>query len=173
MGVIELYGELGVEVAGTEPLAAQDAEHVLQRAAHEEDLLAQPQPLALIEFVVGVENLAEGLALHLGQHGPGVVTGVEGGEVEGFRRHRRPQPQGVGRAHAVAGNRRVVGDADHGAVADLHRVAPFRANHLPGVTEGEPGIGALVLPVGADALAKDAELVANAVADCGQLQAGQ
>jgi len=172
MGVVELHRELAVELLHRQALALEDAEHVLQGAAHKEDLLAEPQALALVEFVVGVEHLGEGFRLHLAQHGLGVVAGVEGGEVEGIRRRRRPEPQGVGRAHATAEDRRVVGDADHGLPADLHRIAPFRPDHLPGIAPRQPGIGAFLLAVVPDLLAEDAELVTDAVADRRQLQRG-
>jgi hypothetical protein len=172
VGVVELHRELAVELGDRDPLAGQDAEHVLQGAGDEEDLLAEPQALALLQLIVGIEHLGEGFRLHLVQHGPGVVAGIEGGEVEGVRRLGRPQPQGVGGVDAVAQDRGVVGDADHGLAADQHRIAPFRADHLPGVAAGQPGIGALHLAVGADLLAEDAELVADAVADGRQLEGG-
>ena len=88
MGVVELHRKFAVEVGDLQALAAQDAEHVLQRTAHEEDLLGEAQPLALVQLVVGIEHLGEGLRLHLAQHGAGVVAGVEGGEIKGLRRHR-------------------------------------------------------------------------------------
>ena len=159
-----------MEVGHLQPLAPQDAEHVLQGAADEEDLLGETQSLALVQLVVGVEHLREGFRLHLAQHGPGVVAGVEGGEVEGLRSHRRPEPQGVRCVYAVAQDRGVVGDADHGVFTDLHRIAPLRPDHLPGIAMGQPGIGALHLAVGGDLLAEDAEFVADAVADRWQLQ---
>ena len=57
--------------------------------------------------------------------------------------------------------------------ADLHRIAPLRPDHLPGIALGQPGIGALHLTRGPDLLAEDAEFVADAVADRRQLQAGE
>ena len=172
VGVVHLHRILAVELAHRQPLTLQDPEHVLQGAAHEEDLLAEPQPFALLELIVGVEHLGEGFRLHLAQDGAGVVAGIEGGEIEGIRRRRRPQPQGVGRVHAEAEDRCVVGHADHGVAADLHRIAPLRADHLPGIALGQPGIGALLLALRSDLLAEDAELVADAVADRRQLEAG-
>ena len=66
-----------------------------------------------------------------------------------------------------------MGHTQHRVLADLHRVGPFRANHLPGIALGQPGIGAFLLPVVVNALAKDAEFVADAVANGPQLEAGQ
>ena len=133
VGVVELDGELALEFAHWQPLVAQNPQHVLQGTGHEEDLLAQAQSFALIQFVVGVENFAQGFALHLGEHGPGVITGVEGSEVEGFRCHRRPQPQRVRCAHPVAGDRGVVGHTHHGVPADGDGIGPLGPDHLPGI----------------------------------------
>ena len=85
----------------------------------------------------------------------------------------RPEPQGVGGVNAIAQDRRVIGHAHHGFAADHHRIAPFRPDHFPGIAPGQPGVGALDLAFFADLLAEDAELVADAVADRRQLQAGQ
>ena len=90
VGVVELHRELAVELCGGHALALEDAEHVLQGAGHEEDLLAEPQALALLHLVVGIEHLGEGFRLHLLQHGAGVVAGVEGGEIKGIRRLGTP-----------------------------------------------------------------------------------
>ena len=57
MGVVQLQRKLAVEVGHLQPLAPQDAEHVLQGAANEEDLLGETQSLALVQLVVGVEHL--------------------------------------------------------------------------------------------------------------------
>ena len=172
VGVVELHRELVVELGGGHALALEDAEHVLQGAGHKEDLLAESQPLALLHLVVGIEHLGEGFRLHLLQHGAGVVAGVEGGEIEGFRRLGTPEPQGVGGVNAAAEDRGVVGHADHGVAADLHRIAPFRPDHLPGVAAGQPGVGALLLAFRADLLTEDPEFVADAIANRGELQGG-
>ena len=57
MGVVQLQRKLAMEVGHLQPLAPQDAEHVLQGAADEEDLLGETQSLALVQLVVGVEHL--------------------------------------------------------------------------------------------------------------------
>jgi len=167
-----LDGIFAVKVGHRQALSLEDPEHVLQRAAHKENLLTEPQPLALLQFVVGIEHLGEGFRLHLLQHGPGVVPGIEGGKVEGVRGLGRPQPQGIGGVYAAAEDRGVVGNPYYGVAADLNRVAPFRSDHLPGIAAGQPGVGALLLPFWADLLAENAKFVADAVADGGQLQAG-
>ena len=74
--------------------------------------------------------------------------------------------------HPVAEDWCVVGHADHGLTADLHRITPLRSDHLPGIASGQPGIGALHLARGPDLLAEDAEFVADAIADRRQFQRG-
>ena len=173
VGVVELNGELGVEVRDGQALALEDAEHVLQGAGHEEDLLTQPQPLALLELVIGIEHLREGFRLHLVEHSPGVIAGIEGGEIKFIGGLGGPEAQGVGGVNAVAQDRRVIGHAHHGLAANQHRIAPFRPDHFPGVALGQPGVGAFHLAFLGDLLAEDAEFVADAVADGRQLQAGE
>ena len=173
VGVVELNGELAVEIGNGQALALEDPEHVLQGAGHEEDLLTQPQPLALVQLVIGIEHLREGFRLHLVEHSPGVIAGIEGGEIKFIGGLGRPQAQGVGGVNAVAQDRRVIGHAHHGLAADHNWVAPFRPDHFPGVALGQPGVGAFHLAFLGDLLAEDAEFVADAVADRRQLQAGQ
>ena len=50
----------------------------------------------------------------------------------------------------------------------LHR--PFRAHQLPGIAEPQPLVGLLDLPAVDDLLVEDAELVADAVAERGDLE---
>ena len=59
-----------------------------------------------------------------------------------------------------------------GRAAQLHFDGPFRAGNLPGVAVAQPLVGALDLPAVDDLLLEDAELVADAVADGGNLQRG-
>ena len=68
MRVVELDGELLVEVLHRQVLRAQDAEHVLQRTGDEEVLLLQPQLLALQLVVVRIQHLAEVLRRDLAVH---------------------------------------------------------------------------------------------------------
>ena len=84
VGVVELGGELFVE--GVELAAAGQvgANHVLQGAGDEEELLFQPQLLALNLLVVGVEDFGDVLGDDFAVHRAVVVPHVEGLEVEGF-----------------------------------------------------------------------------------------
>ena len=67
----------------------QMLQDVLQRAGHEEVLLQQPQPLAGLGFVVGVEHLGDRLRDHLLVDGLVVVAGVEGLQARTTRRPAR------------------------------------------------------------------------------------
>ena len=58
-------------------LGIEQAQHVLQRAGHEEVLLREAQPLADLRLVVRVEHLGERLGDHLLVHGAVVVADVE------------------------------------------------------------------------------------------------
>ena len=161
-----------------------EADHVLQRAGDEEELLLQAQPLAGLGLVVRIEHLGDRFRCDLLVDGAVVVADVEAVEVERLRGFRLPQPQQVGRRDPVAGDGRVVGDALHdavrhpshpvlaafvlvpvGAAAERHVVAGLRPDDLPGVAEAKPLVGQLDLPSVADRLIEDAELVADAVAD--------
>ena len=172
MGVIELNRIFAVKVADRQALPLENPEHVLQRATHKENLLTEPQPLALFQFVVGIEHLGEGFRLHLLQHGPGVIPGIERGKVKGIRGLGSPEPQGVGRVHAIAQDRGVIGHADDGMAANSYRVTPLRMDHLPGIASHQPRVGAFHLALGTNLLAKDAEFVANAIANGRNLQGG-
>ena len=77
MGVVELRREHVGEALDRLALEVEQAQHVLQRAGHEEVLLRQPQALADLRLVVRVEHLGERLGDHLFLHGAVVVADVE------------------------------------------------------------------------------------------------
>ena len=60
-----------------------------------------------------------------------------------------------------------------GASAELHVERDLRAHDLPGVAEAQPLVGQLHLPAVANRLIEDAELVADAVADGGNVEGRQ
>src|SRR5580704_16705131 len=60
-----------------------------------------------------------------------------------------------------------------GCAAELHAHRPFGARELPGIAEAQPLVGLLDLPAVDDLLLEDSELVANAVAERGNLQRGE
>ena len=113
MRVVELHGPFFVEVRGRAAEQRVDAQHVLQRAAREKELLLEPQLLAAMRLVVRVEHFGDGLRSHLVLDGAVVVAVVEGREVERLDGLGFPQAQRVAGADAVAEDRRVVGDAAH------------------------------------------------------------
>ena len=107
-------------------------------------------------------------------------------------RARRPEPQRVRRVVAVADDERVVGQADdrwrvdpvgaqaavaivleHDAPAEAHGLRVLVARQLPGVAELQPVVVLLDLAAAVDLLLEHAEVVADAVADGGQLQRGE
>ena len=100
-----------------------------------------------------------------------VVAVVERGEIERFDRFGLPKPQDVASADAVAGDRRVVGDALHyrlgnpadaksaqlvrprlGAPAKPHLVRNFRPRDLPWIALAQPFVCNLDLPAVVDDL---------------------
>ncbi len=184
MRVVELHRPVAIELV--QPLAAHQvqADHVLQRAGDEEELLHQTELLADLGLVVRVEDLGDGFGRDLLVDGPIVVADVERIEVERLGRFGLPEAQQVGRRRPVAGHRRVVGHAFHqarrqptdpfapllvavpfGASAELHVKGRFRPDDLPRVAESQPLVGQLDLPAVPNRLVEDAELVADAVAD--------
>ena len=191
VGVVQLHRVLLVKTPEGNLLPAHYAHHVLQRAGHEEELLLEAQLLALDRLVVGVEHLGDVLGDDLPVHRAVVVAAVEHGEVEGFRRFGAPQPERVRRVVAVTEDRRVVGNADHGllrdparavaaavvgvvlgAAAELHFHRPFGTGDVPGGAVAQPLVGSFHLAAVDDVLIEDAELVADAVAQGGDLERG-
>ena len=59
-----------------------------------------------------------------------------------------------------------------GAPAELYFEIDFRAHDLPRIAEAEPLVGDLNLPTVANCLIEDSELVANPVADGGNIECG-
>ena len=193
MRVVQLDRPARREVLQPPPGRQLQANHVLQRAGDEEELLRQPQPLAGLGLVVRVQHLGDGLGHHLLVHRAVVVAEVERVEVERLGRLGPPEPQQVGGGRAEPGDRGVVGHALHaplrdpahavppvlvlavlGASAELHVVGvTFRTRDLPGIPQPQPLVGHLDLPAVTDRLVEDAELVADAVSDGGHAQRGE
>ena len=98
VGVVELDGELLVEARPGRPASLDaGADHVLQRAGDEEVLLLQPQLLARLGLVVGVEHLGDVLGDHLVLDRAVVVADVEGRKSKDSQRLGLPQAQRVAR----------------------------------------------------------------------------
>ena len=192
MGVIELHGPVTRKVLNGDAAALQVGEHVLQRAAHKEVLLHQPQAAATVGAVVGIQHLREGFTAHLGFNGAMKIAAVEGMEIKRFGGLGPPQPQPAAAVDPIPRHRHIVGDALHhlgrhpahpvaallvvpglGAPAEAHALGLGGMDQLPGPAPLEPFVGDLDLPAAFDQLVKDAELVANAVAGGGNLQRRQ
>ena len=114
VGVIELEtvlrGEL-TEILAMDPYPLPN--HVLQAGGGQEILLAQPQLLAALGGVVGVEHHGDVFRQVLGAHGVGITAGVEIFQIEFVGGGRGPQAQGVDRAVLVAWDREIVGYGQH------------------------------------------------------------
>ena len=112
-------------------------------------LLLQPQELARLAIVVGVEDLGDVLGVDLFLAGARVVAHVEGLQVEGGERLGLPQAQHVGRVDPAARVGRVVGDTlDYPIWQPAHAVAAGHVRVSLGATaqldqEGNLGVGNL------------------------------
>ena len=168
------------------------ADEVAQRAGHEEILLDEAELLAVLGLVVRIKNLRHGLADGFFAHGLDVAAGVEGAQVELFGGTRSPKAQEIHRLGAVAGDGNIVGHAEdllrvdptrkiaaavvehvfHPAVElDLLRV--FGTADFPRRAKDHPVVGMLDLVTVHEFLLKKAELVVDAVADCGIVERGE
>ena len=92
VGVVELDRNLVGECAPVVAARAEPPDDVGERAADQEILLGEPQPLAGPGGVVGVEDTGQALGRDLVVHGAEEVAAAELGEVEGVRRRRPPEP---------------------------------------------------------------------------------
>ena len=95
-----------------------------QRSAHQEILLPQPQLLALLVVIVGVQDLADGLGPGCLAEGAQVVAVVKAFHIDAGA-FGLPQPQHADCLGIIAGNVHIVGDGQHRFVVDilLHQVA--------------------------------------------------
>jgi hypothetical protein len=113
MGFDQLQGERLVEPLERQLPAAHDAQHLLQQARDEEELLLETQRLALGRFVVRVQDLGDVLGDDLAVDRTVVVAAVEHREGERLGRLGAPQAQRVGGVRRIAEDRRVAGHAIH------------------------------------------------------------
>ena len=192
MGVVELDRDLRRELVPAPRPLPEAPEDVLQGGGDEEVLLLEPQLLAGVLVVRGIEDLGDVLGLVLVLHRPHVFAGVEAQEVELAARLRRPQPEGVHVVGAEAHDQGVVGHrvdvlgvdpagevpalrVTHvlGAAVELHREESVRTRDLPWVAVAKPVVGGLDLEAVPDALLEDPVFVADAVAVEGHPQGGR
>jgi hypothetical protein len=191
MGVVELDGDLVGEGVDFVAVGLEAADDVVEGAGDEEVLLLEAQFAALLDVVVGVEDLGDVLGEGLGLVGLHVVAVVEEGEVEVLGGPGLPEAQVVDGVVAIAGDRVVVGDAEDGfivdpageetalaffhfdAAAEMDFELGFGALDFPGIAVAQPVVGFLDLVAVADFLAEDAVIVADAVAVAGKLEGGE
>ena len=122
MGVVDLDDMLLVEVAQRAILGTVLADDRLGGGGDEEILLLQPQGLALVVVVIGIEHFCDDLGHGLLLHRLQVLTpGVEG-HIHGDRALGVPQAQGVGVVGLVAGDLHVTWNGQHGRVAHVLRL---------------------------------------------------
>src|SRR5690606_24478525 len=129
-----------------------------------------------------VEDAGNGFRAGFLLHRTDVVAGIEALQVQFTLGASPPQSQGVDAVAAPASDWRVVGHgadalspvpevarlalAGNGrnAAAEADQVADLGPFELPGIAEIQPAFGLLLLPAVDDGLAKQAVLVANAIA---------
>ena len=181
VGIIELDGiELGKVIHGAVALHV-GAGDLRKGGADKEILLAQPQLLALLVVIVGVEDLADGFGTGGFTEGAQIVAVIEAFHIDAGAL-RLPQPQNADCIGIVAGNIHIVGHRQHRFVVDvlLHQVAlvpvllqPAAEFDLDGVlligtqpylAAGQPVIGQLGLGAVHQLLLKDAVFIEDGIA---------
>ena len=191
VGVVDLDDVLQVEIAQGAVLRPVLAHDGLDGGGDEKVLLLQPQGLALVVVVLGVEHLGDGLRHGLLLHRPQVLAGGEQVHIHRGGALGVPQPQQVAVLGVVAGDLHVLGHRQHRVVAGvlhpvaalviplvLHLAAEVDLLHLvhlgdqPGVAQAQPVVGQLHLLAVHDLLLENAQLIADGVAGGGNLQGG-
>mmetsp|Transcript_13500 Transcript_13500/g.35937 ORF Transcript_13500/g.35937 Transcript_13500/m.35937 type:complete len:419 (-) Transcript_13500:13-1269(-) len=187
VGVVELDGDLGVELGERAVLLEEAADGVLEGGAHEEVLLLEAELLARVGGIVGIEHGRDLLGLLLGGDGGVVVALGEGVEVELLGRLGVPQAQVECVVGVIAGDRGVVRDGlDDLAPCPLPALAvvlkvteeadgigDVETLDLPRVAVDEPVVGDLNLVEILDLLLEHAILVADAVAPAREVESGE
>ncbi len=191
VGVVDLDDVLLMEVPQGAVLRLVLAADALDCGGDKEVLLLEPQGLALIVVVLGVEDLGDGLGHGLLLHGLEVLAPGEEGHIQGRGALGVPQPEDVHMLGAVAGDLHVLGHGQHVVAALVHHgvgavlppdvldlaaeVDPLGLVHLgdePAVGDLQPVVGELHLLALHDLLLEEAQLIADGVAGGGDLQGG-
>ena len=191
VGVVDLNDVLFMEITQGAVLRLVLAADGLDGGGDEEILLLEPQGLALVVVVLGVEHLGDDLGHGLLLHRLQILAGGEELHIHRVGALGVPQPQDVGVLGAVTGDLHVPGDGQYvGAALVRHPVASvlvpdvldpaakvdlFRLIHLgdePGVAHRQPVVGQLHLLAVDDLLLKDAQLIADGIAGGWDLQGG-
>ena len=190
VGVVDLNDVLLVEVLQGAVDLDMLAGDGLHGGGNEEVLLLQPQGLALVVVVLGVQHLADGV-----RHGTllrrlQILALTEQLHVDGLGAAGLPQPQGIDVVGVVAGDLHVAGHGQHAGVVLMHHhqvaVVPAGANlaaevdllrllqlgQQPCVAQLHPVVRQLHLLSLHDLLLEDAQLIADGVAGGGDVQRG-
>ena len=167
------------------------AHHVLGGGGDEEVLLLEAQGLALDVVVRGIEHLGDDLGHGALLHALHIVALGEEVHVQRVGALGVPEAEGVDLLAAVAGDEHIPGDGDDGVIAGmlgvvtaeavpvggdlaakahLHRV--LVAGDQPALGSDPPVVGHLGLLAVLEALAEDAQLIADGVARGLQAQSG-
>ena len=162
----------------------------LNGGGHEEILLLQPQGLALVVVVLGVEHLTDGVGHGALLGGVEVLALAEELHIDGLGAAGLPQTQGVHMVGVVAGDLHIAGDGQHTGVVlmDHHQVVVVPAGadltaeadllgllqlgQQPRVAQLHPVVGKLHLLALHDLLLENAQLIADGVARRRDLQGG-
>ncbi len=178
MGVVELDRRLRGQLPEVVVLATEPPQDIAQRRGGEEELLLQPQCLALLGGIIGIEHAADRPCKRLGLGRGSIFAPVEPLEIEQLQRLGTPQPERVRPLALPADYRRVPRLCDH-TFLGLPDRAPARLGHLSAEADLERGLGPLVfpgmglqepvlrlldLPAFDEALPKQTMFVANAIA---------
>ncbi len=189
MGIVQLDAVLGGKLTDiVAVVVAVITQHVLQAGRCKKVLLAQPEFLAVFRSCIRVQHHGDVLRFVLRCDRARIAAGVEFLEVELVGRRRRPEAQRIHDVIAIARYRHIEGDRKHvvridpgkmfftiGAGANTRpptesdRLGKFESFHFPRKTFAQPGIGLFNLVAVFEALVKHPVLVADAVADDGQL----
>ncbi len=184
MGVVELHRDLGRQAAELAVRRKMPLDQILERGRDEEIFLAQAQLAPRRALVIRIEEFADRFRARLLGAGADIVALVEGVELQGIGRARRPQPERIDVLAAPADDRRVIGERLHGlgrmpdravaalvvdmldAAAEIDVVDHFRPLQFPGIAKAEPFVRIFLLPALVDDLAEQAVIITDAVADC-------
>ena len=123
---------------------------------------------------------------------PVVIPRIELLETEGFASLRFPEAQRISGIDVVAQDSHIAGNTvnhlgrnpahpiatllvgvSFGMTTETHFNGCLRTSNLPGIAETQPFVGSLHLPTILNHLAKDAEFVADTIADCWYLEGGE
>ena len=171
--------------------ALEFLDDVLQAGAGKEVVLLQPEHLALIVLVLGIEHLADRLRQLDFLAGLNVAALAEAAQIQLLRAAGAPHPQGVHCRGVITHDGHIVGNGLHRVIIPRHKLflaVDFNFFHMaaemdlagvlhhgafPGVAVVQPAVGKLNLLAVDDFLTEQAVLVADGAAHGRQIQAAQ